>query len=109
MDVYHVDEAHAKRKASVADYLELFKKATMSAGVYFLPKDAFDPQQPHKEDEMYYVISGRGKFTSDGETVDVQAGRVLFVAKQVGHRFHDITEDMTILVMFAPAEGSSKS
>jgi len=108
MDAYRVDELKARRKASAADYLELFSKPAMSAGAYFLPKGALDPQQPHTEDEMYYIISGKGKFTCAGETVDADAGKVLFVEKKVGHRFHDITEDMTILVVFAPAEGANK-
>jgi len=108
MDAYHIDTLKARRKASAADYLELFSKPAMSSGVYFLPKGAFDPQQPHTEDEMYYIIGGRGKFTSAGETVEAAAGKVLFVEKRVEHRFHDVTEDLTILVVFAPAEGANK-
>jgi hypothetical protein len=29
---------------------------------------------------------------------------VLFVAAEVEHRFHEITEELTVLVFFAPAE-----
>ena len=31
-------------------------------------------------------------------------GSVLFVARTVPHRFHDITERLSVLVLFAPAE-----
>jgi len=34
----------------------------MSAGLYVLPVGATDPQRPHHEDEMYYVIRGRAPF-----------------------------------------------
>jgi mannose-6-phosphate isomerase-like protein (cupin superfamily) len=57
---------------------------------------------------MYYVIGGKGQFTCAGETVNVETGRILFVEKGTEHRFHDITEDITLLVVFAPAEGSKK-
>jgi mannose-6-phosphate isomerase-like protein (cupin superfamily) len=108
MNIYKVTDHSARRKASAADYLELFRESSMSAGIYLLPKDAFDPQQPHTEDEMYYIVSGRGRFTCGTEDVEVKAGEAIFVAKGVEHRFHDIAEDMTIVVVFAPPEGSKK-
>ncbi len=104
MDIYKISDQAARRKASAADYLELFRERSMSAGVYLLPKDAFDPQQPHNEDEMYYIVSGRGRFKCGDEDVEIQAGEAIFVAKGVEHRFHDIVEDMTIVVVFAPPE-----
>jgi hypothetical protein len=33
----------------------------------------------------------------------------VFVATAVPHRFHDITEDLTLFVAFGPAEGSRGS
>ena len=38
----------------------------------------------------------------------VRAGTILFVERNVEHRFFDITEDLTVLVFFAPAEHSLK-
>jgi mannose-6-phosphate isomerase-like protein (cupin superfamily) len=60
-----------------------------------------DTQSPHAEDEVYYVVRGRGRFTADGDEMDVEAGAVLFVAAGVEHRFHSIGEDLEILVFFA--------
>jgi mannose-6-phosphate isomerase-like protein (cupin superfamily) len=108
MDIFKITDHAARRKASSADYLELFREGSMSAGVYLLPKDAFDPQQPHSEDEMYYIVSGRGRFTCGGEEIEVTAGEAIFVPKGVEHRFHDIAEDMTLVVVFAPPEASHK-
>ena len=67
---------------------------------------AEDTQEPHTEDEIYVVTSGRAKFTSSGETIDVAAGSVFFVAAHEVHRFHEITEDLAVLVFFGPAEGA---
>jgi len=76
----------------------------MSAGLYVLPAGAADLQRPHHEDEIYYVIRGRGRFRAAGEDAAVSAGSVLFVAAEVEHHFYDIVEELTVLVMFAPAE-----
>jgi len=76
----------------------------MSAGLYVLPVGAADLQRPHHEDEIYYVIRGRGRFRAAGEDVALSAGSVLFVAAEVEHRFYDIAEELAVLVVFAPAE-----
>ena len=39
-------------------------------------------------------------------TIDVAAGSVFFVPAREQHRFHDITEDLAVLVFFGPAEGT---
>jgi mannose-6-phosphate isomerase-like protein (cupin superfamily) len=76
----------------------------MSAGVYALPAGGEDPQSPHREDELYYVTRGRAKFFAGAEHREVAAGSLIFVAAGVAHRFYDITEDLQLLVFFAPAE-----
>jgi mannose-6-phosphate isomerase-like protein (cupin superfamily) len=87
-----------------AAYGELLRVPAMSAGIYRVRAGAADPQQPHREDEVYYVVSGAGRIRiGDGDHV-VAAGDVAFVPAGVVHRFHDVTEDLTLLVVFAPAE-----
>jgi mannose-6-phosphate isomerase-like protein (cupin superfamily) len=73
-------------------------------GLYELPAGGIDPQQPHTEDEVYYVVSGRALIRVGNEDQRVSAGSIVFVAANVEHRFHTITEDLSILVFFAPAE-----
>jgi mannose-6-phosphate isomerase-like protein (cupin superfamily) len=85
---------------------EFLRVAVMSMGVYKLPADSTDTQSPHTEDEAYYVVSGKATVEVDGEDSPVAAGSIVFVPAQVDHRFKDITEDLALLVFFAPAEGS---
>jgi mannose-6-phosphate isomerase-like protein (cupin superfamily) len=85
-------------------YLEFLRVPTMSAGMYVLAPGAVDSQRPHHEDEMYYVVRGRARFQAGIQDMEVFAGSVLFVAAEVEHRFHDIAEELTVLVFFAPAE-----
>lgn len=76
----------------------------MSAGLYALAVGATDTQRPHHEDEIYYVIRGRGRFRAGDQNTDVSPGSVLFVAAEVEHNFYDIAEELAVLVFFAPAE-----
>ena len=96
-------EEHRKRDLA---YLEFLRVDTLSAGIYVLPAGGVDPQKPHTEDEVYYIVSGRSGFTCEGESLKVQPGSVLFVKANDDHRFHDITEELTVLVLFAPPEWS---
>jgi mannose-6-phosphate isomerase-like protein (cupin superfamily) len=87
-----------------ARYDEFLRHPSMSAGVYAIPAGAADPQSPHGEDEVYVVLAGHGAITVDGEEQVVGPGSLVFVAREVEHRFHDVTEDLRLLVLFAPAE-----
>ena len=97
-------EIEGLRAQSGKLYREFLRVPAMSAGLYVLAPGATDPQRPHHEDEMYYVVRGRGRFRAGDEDREISTGSVLFVAAEVEHRFHDITEELAILVFFAPAE-----
>jgi len=85
-------------------YREFLRVPTMSAGLYVLAAGATDPQRPHHEDEMYFVVRGKAHFQAADQDCDVSAGSVLFVAAEVEHRFYDVAEELAVLVFFAPAE-----
>ena len=99
-----VDEINRERKAAGKLYHEFLRVPSMSAGLYVLAPGAGDPQKPHHEDEMYYVVRGKGRFRAGDDDQEVSAGSVLFVAAEVEHRFYDVTEELQVLVFFAPAE-----
>ena len=104
MDLFQISELIAQRARSQKAYLEFLRVPALSMGVYFLPAGGTDPQRPHREDEVYYVVSGRGTARVAGEDRPVAPGALVFVGAGVEHRFHTITEDLTLLVFFAPAE-----
>ncbi|HSM54738.1 MAG TPA: cupin domain-containing protein [Candidatus Sulfomarinibacteraceae bacterium] len=85
-------------------YLEFLRVPDLSMGLYRLPAGGEDPQNPHNEDEVYYVVEGRAKLNVDGEDRPVRPGSVVYVAAEVPHYFHSISEALTVLVFFAPAE-----
>jgi mannose-6-phosphate isomerase-like protein (cupin superfamily) len=97
--------------ASKERYIEFLRVPAFSVGIYVLDGGATDPQKPHTEDEVYYVAGGRAKMRigSEGEmkTFDVGPGTIIFVPARVHHSFYDITERLSVLVIFGPAEGST--
>jgi mannose-6-phosphate isomerase-like protein (cupin superfamily) len=106
MQAYEIAELAARQAKSGRLYLEFLQVPALSMGLYVLPAGGTDPQQPHTEDEVYYVESGRGQIRVDDEDRMVQPGSVVYVAAGVEHRFHSIEEELRILVFFAPAEYS---
>jgi quercetin dioxygenase-like cupin family protein len=97
-------EIDGQRTHSGKLYREFLRVPAMSAGLYVLPPGANDPQQPHHEDEVYYVVRGKARFRVADQDQEISAGSVLFVAAEVEHRFYDIAEELALLVFFAPAE-----
>ena len=100
----NLGEINKQRAQAGKLYREFLRVDSMSAGLYVLPVGGTDPQRPHHEDEMYYVVRGKARFKAGDEDREVSAGSVLFVAAEVEHRFYDITEELAVLVFFAPAE-----
>jgi mannose-6-phosphate isomerase-like protein (cupin superfamily) len=82
---------------------EFVKKDSLRLGLYRLAAGAEDGQKPHAEDEVYYVIRGRGKFRMGDKVSDVRVGTVLFVPAKLPHRFEDIEEELLLLVVFSSA------
>ena len=83
-------------------YVDFFASDLLSVGLSVWPAGSTDRQQPHAEDEVYYVISGRGIISVADEDRPVRSGSLVFVAAHVEHRFHDIEEDLRVLVFWAP-------
>jgi mannose-6-phosphate isomerase-like protein (cupin superfamily) len=99
---FSVDEIRKRIKGRIP-YAEFLRVAPMSCGIYVLKAGEEDKQQPHNEDEIYYVVSGAAHAKVGAEDRPVAAGDVIFVAAKDEHRFHSITQELVLLVVFAPA------
>ena len=108
MDDFHLSDLISQQKDNNKLYLEFLKVPDLSMGLYVLPAGGIDPQSPHTEDEVYYVVSGKAQIKVADEDREVQAGSIVYVAKNVEHRFNSIEEELTVIVFFAPAEYSNK-
>jgi mannose-6-phosphate isomerase-like protein (cupin superfamily) len=103
---YDLPTISAARAKAGKLYQEFLRVPALSAGVYGLAAGATDPQKPHKQDEVYYVVRGRAKMRVGSEQQLVRAGSVIFVPAGLEHVFFDISEELEVLVLFAPAESS---
>ena len=101
---FHIDEVSRLRGERGESYFEFLRIPAMSAGVYVLPVGGSDPQKPHREDELYYVVRGRANMQIGSEHAEVRSGSIIFVEAKAEHRFYDIEEEIEVLVFFAPAE-----
>lgn len=107
-EAFNLLQVIEQRRRSGKSWLEFLRVPALSMGIYSLPAGAEDPQSPHTEDEVYYVVSGRAMLRVGSEDRVAEPGSILFVAANVKHRFHSIEEDLTSLVFFAPAAGSNR-
>lgn len=106
MDAFPLAELLERRAATGRPYLEFLRVPDLSLGLYVLAPGEEDRQQPHTEDEAYVVLAGRASFTAGDDTREVHPGDTLFVPAEVPHRFHDIVEELQLIVAFGPAEGT---
>jgi mannose-6-phosphate isomerase-like protein (cupin superfamily) len=104
LDAFELAELLQARAASGRLYHEFIRTHDLSVGLYTLPAGGTDPQGPHTEDEVYHVISGRARIRVGDADYPVAAGSTVFVGADVEHRFHDIEEELVVLVVFGPAE-----
>ncbi len=104
---YSVDEIRKRVKGPIP-YSEFLRIPAMSCGVYVLQPGEKDLQRPHNEDEIYYVVSGAARMKVVVENQPEQdrpigAGDIIFVKAHEEHRFHEVTQELVLLVVFAPA------
>ena len=99
--VFDLEELLEKKSSMGPPYLEFLRVPTLSCGIFTLKAGSKDMQNPHDEDEVYYVVSGRARVRVAGEERAVRPGSVLYVRATAEHSFFEIEEDMTMLVFFA--------
>ncbi len=104
MAVFRIAQLEQQRQLAQRGYLEFLRVASMSAGLYMIPAGPGDQQEPHREDEVYFVLSGRGQLRIGSEDHPVEPGVFAFVEAGAEHHFHSVTEELSLLVFFAPAQ-----
>jgi mannose-6-phosphate isomerase-like protein (cupin superfamily) len=87
-------------------FVELLKRGALSIELY-APRGA-DPQKPHRQDEVYVVVSGSGMFRNGDRRDPFGPGDLLFVPAGVTHRFEEFSDDLAVWVIFAGPEGGER-
>jgi len=104
MKIFNFDKLVRQNGETDLPYLEFLRVESMSAYIYELSAGADDEQEPHDQDEIYYVVAGEADFTAGIETKAISAGDILYVKKYAVHFFSNIRSDLKLLVVFAPPD-----
>lgn len=88
-------------------FVEILRHGGMRTELY-APR-GHDPQQPHTQDELYFVLSGHGVFVQGDERHPFTAGDALFVPAGQVHRFEDFSDDFATWVVFWGPPGGEKA
>jgi mannose-6-phosphate isomerase-like protein (cupin superfamily) len=100
---FTISEVSKLRQDAGNAWLEFLDVPSLSMGIYQIPAgtDDRDIHNPHDRDEIYVGTSGSGRLTADGEEFHIEAGVIVYVKAGVEHHFHDIADDLTVLVFFS--------
>lgn len=90
-------------------FIECIRHDSLSVEVYRLDAGATDQQDPHTEDEVYYVVTGSATIRIGDDHYPVERGDIIFVQRGVEHYFYDIQSELITLIFFAPPYGSRGS
>jgi mannose-6-phosphate isomerase-like protein (cupin superfamily) len=100
-DVYDSEEILRELDSSGNWFYGFMSKRTMDAGILRLRPGEKDPQGPHLNDELYYVIKGHGFIRLDNKDVRVKPGSIIFVPSRLKHCFHGNRDELQVLYVFA--------
>jgi mannose-6-phosphate isomerase-like protein (cupin superfamily) len=106
MDVFDLKDLLKEHAESGERSLRFMFRDALSMSLYILPAGAEDQQKPHTEDEAYYVLGGKATWEVGDESRPVEEGSIIYVDRLIPHKFRDVTEDLKLLVFFAPPFGS---
>lgn len=104
MQAFQLHELENRTTEHGQPYFEFLRVPAMSMGLYRLTSGLPDLQSPHKQDEVYYVLSGKAQLEVKDKREPAVPGCILYVEANTPHKFVDIQEDLEVLVFFAPAE-----
>lgn len=88
-------------------FTRAFSHGTMSVEIY-APVGG-DPQTPHTQDELYFIISGTGEFIMADERYKFCPGTAFFVPAGVEHRFENFMPDFSVWAVFWGPPGGEQS
>ena len=104
-EAFEVEAVRRRLEAGNGGYEVVHSSPGLEIGVYVLVAPEPDRQQPHEDDEVYVVLSGRGVLTIEGKEIPVTEGQAVFVPAGAEHQFTGY-EGLSVLVVFARAAAS---
>ena len=89
-----------KIKKSSSYFYTFINKSRLAADLLLLQPGEKDTQEPHDNDEIYYVISGDGFLKIKNKDYKISKDKIFFVGKNVDHYFHGNSRELKVLYFF---------
>ena len=93
-----------KIKKSSNFFHTFINRDSLAAGVLVLQPGEQDTQEPHQNDEVYFIISGDGFLKIKNKDYPVTKDKLFFVAKDVEHYFHSNSVELKVLYFFGGSD-----
>jgi mannose-6-phosphate isomerase-like protein (cupin superfamily) len=97
---FELDQYLEKIQNGSSYFHTFINKENLAAGILYLEPGKEDTQEPHKSDEVYYVISGDGFLKINDQDHIVTKDKLFFVKKNVPHYFHSNKKPLKVLYFF---------
>jgi mannose-6-phosphate isomerase-like protein (cupin superfamily) len=81
-------------------FKEILRTRSLSCAVYYVPAGSREMETAHEADELYLVLSGKGRLRIGEQEHAVQEGTIMYVRASCDHTFFDIEEDLTAVALF---------
>ena len=93
-----------KIKKSDSYFHTFINRDSLAAGILMLKPGEEDTQEPHENDEVYFIISGNGFLKIKNNDYEISKDKLFFVGKDVPHYFHSNTKELKVLYFFGGSD-----
>ena len=98
--VFDTNEFLKKIEKSGIYFHTFINNKNLAAGILRLNPGEEDTQEPHQDDEIYYVVKGDGFLTVGKNEYPVSDGMSYYVAKKIPHHFHGNKKELVVIYFF---------
>jgi mannose-6-phosphate isomerase-like protein (cupin superfamily) len=102
--VYELSQLVTRLENEGGYFMDFLKTRNLEAGIIVLHPNEADTQEPHSDDELYYVISGNAWMEMGKKKIEVKEGSIIFIPAGLRHRFYGNSKDLFVLYVFAAKE-----
>ena len=76
---------------------ELCGARKLLAGMYYLKPGLTSKQDIHNEEELYYVVKGKGRIVLGGQPFLMEGGNIVFIPPNCSHQTTNVGEEELVL------------
>ena len=88
------------KKGDSTYFLDFLHNSSFEVEIIRLNPGQKDTQGPHSEDELYFVMEGKGYINMVEKNYEVRKGSCIFVPSKTKHYFHGNKERLVVLYVF---------